>query len=107
MTFEELRGKLVTMPLQEVRVNDARYVEVVAAGDGIGPVKELIEQYFGAPLKPEGREPSKDEKKCADPYGGIRKNQTMYFLPGEDGASAVLVWPWSDGYSVTYKLFRS
>lgn len=107
MTFEQLIEKIRGISLQEIRSMEAHYVEVVAAKSEMARIAPALESFFGLPVKPEGKDPSADAKKAAEPYGGIWKNQTMYFLQNGEGKSAAMLWPWGDGETVTLKIFRS
>ena len=107
MDFNEFLEKVKTIQCQEKRTQTPDYVEVVVAKPHWPLMDQVLRAYFGEPLKPEGQNPSRDAEKCAQPYGRVRKNQTLYFQKNETGSHAALLWPWGSGTAVTLKIIKS
>jgi hypothetical protein len=65
-----------------------------------------LNAFFGLPLKPANQNPSGDAKKVTKDVGGIRKEQTLYYMKKDSLQYWALLWPWSNGTSVTLRLFQ-
>ena len=107
MTFRDLLAQIQTIKFEESRAQSEDYFEAVISKAGLDPLHKIFTAYFGFPLKPEGHSPSGEARRCAKPYGGIRKDQTMYFRQDGDYSECVLLWPWSGGDRITIKVSRS
>ena len=88
MTFEELLAELKTVKSEEQRGEDPDYLELVVLTSGLETVNKVLEGYFGEALKPAGKSPNLTVNLRARPYGGIRADQTMYYLKDEKTAVA-------------------
>ena len=106
MTFDELLGEIKKIHCQEVRAQEADYLEVVMRQDTLENVLILLSSYFGEALKPAGIKASADALKHSGPYGGIQANQTMYYRQGERGSELAFLWPWGSGSSTTVKIIQ-
>ena len=106
MNFETLVEEVKRVPCQEMRRQESHYLEVVFSVAGLQTLAPVLESYFGPPMKPAGKAPSGDAKRYSEPYGGIRKEQTMYFHQEAGQAAAAMLWPWNCGTTVTLKMFR-
>jgi hypothetical protein len=107
MTFQEFLSQIQTLRIEESRAQTDDYFEAVIAKANLDPLHKILTDYFGPPLKPEGQSPSWKANKQAKPYGGIRKDQTMYFHQGEEHSECVLLWPWGSGARITVKVSQS
>ena len=90
MTFQELLTQIQTLKIEESRAQTEDYFEAVISKEHLGSFHQILTSYFGPPLKPEGRSPSGEANRYAKPYGGIRKDQTMYFRRDGDGLFQLL-----------------
>jgi hypothetical protein len=107
MTFQDLLAQIQVIKFEESRAQAADYFEAVISKTSLDPLHKIFTAYFGPPLKPEGHAPSGEANRCAKPYGGIRKEQTMYFRQDGDHSECALLWPWSGGDRITIKISRS
>ena len=107
MTFTELLAEVPKLKCEEQRAQAADYLEVVVAPETLVSLHKILATYFGLPLKPEGHSPSGEARRYAEPYGGIRKDQTMYFRQDGDFSQCALLWPWGSGTRVTVKIIQS
>lgn len=107
MTFLEFLAAIRKLKLDEERVQTADYLEVVIARDVLAGLTGLLTARFGPALKPEGELPSGESNRLAKPYGGIRKNQTMYFRQDGDLFEYVFLWPWEGGARITVKVIQA
>jgi hypothetical protein len=106
MIFDELLSEVKKIKCEEQRISNENHLEVVVAKAELVLFNNILDSYFGKPLKPGGKGPSSDDNRIADPYGGIHKNQTLYLKKNDDFSEIVLLWPWGDGVSVTVKMIR-
>ena len=67
---------------------------------------EKLEEFFGSPKKPAGAKPSGEIADLVSDFGGILKNQTLYYIAKDGFSNIAMIWPWSDGKSTTVKIFR-
>ena len=106
MTFTELLGEVKKLKHEEVRTDTPEFFEMVIAKDSLTVILPILDKFFGRPIKPANIKPSGEARKAADPYGGIRSDQTLYYL--EDGGKGFygMLWPWGSGVLVTLKLIR-
>jgi len=107
MIFQDLLAQVQALKFEELRAHTEDYFEAVISKTGLDRLHKVLASYFGPPLKPEGCPPSGEATRRAKPYGGIRRDQTMYFRQGGDHAECVLLWPWGGGARITVKIIRS
>ena len=108
MTFDDLLEQIQNIPCAEKRAREANYCEVVFAQSNMLQVNAALEACFGAPLKPEGKPPSAEATLYSKAYGGVQGNQVLYYRKGAGavGDEIAMLWPWSNGVSVTLKMIR-
>ena len=106
MTFDDLLGQMQQIKHREIRSQDKDHCEMVFAPDNVKSATAVLEAYFGLPLKPEGKEPTTEAARFADPHGGVRFNQTLYFHKGEKTSELALLWPWGGGSALTLIIVR-
>ena len=107
MTFQDFLVQIQTIKIDESRSQTEEYFEAVISQAGLGPLHKILTAYFGPPLKPEGHLPSDEANRHAKLYGGIRKDQTMYFRREGDHSEYALLWPWGSGARITIKVIQS
>ncbi|MFH1208105.1 MAG: hypothetical protein V1673_00925 [Candidatus Omnitrophota bacterium] len=107
MTFLDFLVEIQTLRIEELRAQREEYFEAVIAKADLDPLHKILTAYFGPPLKPEGQLPSGEANRRAESYGGIRKDQTMYFRQDGDHSECALLWPWGNGIRITVKVIQS
>ncbi len=107
MTFQDFLAQIQTVRIEESRAQTEKYFEAVISKSGLESIHKILKDYFGPPLKPEGHSPSWKAKRHAKSYGGIRKDQTMYFRRDGDHSECALLWPWGGGARITIKVTQS
>lgn len=105
MNFSELLTEIKKLKFQETRADRTDYFEGVAKMDLIPDLTTALQNYFGVAAKPAGQPSKGKDQQVSSPYGGIQKNQTLYWSEQKIGELAML-WPWGDGASVTLKIAR-
>ena len=107
MSFNGLLKDIRNIKTEEIRSYSEDYVEVVVNKQNLESLCFLLEAYFGFPAKAGGDEPSQEAVNLSQSYGGIRKNQTLYFLRHDDGSNGLaFLWPWGNGELTTAKIVR-
>ncbi|MFH0985139.1 MAG: hypothetical protein V1882_06340 [Candidatus Omnitrophota bacterium] len=107
MKFQDFLTEMQTLKVEESRAHSEDYFEAVVSKEGLASLHKVLTDYFGPPLKPEGQFPCGKANQHAKPYGGIRKEQTMYFRQDADYAEYAFLWPWGNGVRVTIKVIQS
>ena len=104
MTFTELIKEVQALPLKEVRTQTHDYFECVIPVESEKSLYAVLENYFGPPFKPRNVDPSPEAQRYSCNYGGIEKNQIMYYVEKESFSNCALIWPWRDGKLATVKI---
>ena len=107
MNYDLFLEELKKAPCQELRSTDPEFFEVVVKTSDLPRVHAILETFFGKPMKPTGEKASAEAKKKAEAYGGVREDQTLYYLEAEELYYYSLMWPWANGQSVTVKVIRA
>lgn len=107
MNFQDFLVQIQSLEIKERRAQTAEYFEAVISKAGLDSLHKNLRTYFGPPLKAEGHFSSGKARRHAKPYGGVRRNQTMYFRRDGDYDECALLWPWGSGACVTLKVIRS
>lgn len=107
MSFPQLLEEIKKHPLQELRAHSENYFEAVVSMTKLVDVEGVLVSYFGVPLKPASLPPSSNANRLSKPYGGIRREQTMYFREREGGSEIAFLWPWGCRTLVTLKIFSN
>ena len=105
MTFPELLLEIKKVPAKEIRFDTEDSLELVIKVDTLKELNGVLERYFGAAAKPAGKDPTKETLQLTEEYGGIRSDQTFYYLQRDGLAYYGMLWPWGDRVSVTVRLF--
>lgn len=102
--FVELAGRLKQTPVDEFRKDTAGYLEFVLTLQSLPRIYPILEEYFGPPFKPAGMVPTKEAVSRTADYGGIQKQQTLYYVEREGLSNCAMIWPWQDKTRVTVKV---
>lgn len=94
------------LELEEVRTNTAKLFEFVIQTKLLPELSSVLENHFGPPLKPAGKNPSKEAAEETSAFGGVRKDQTLYFTKSPEGFYYALLWPWANGLLLTVKIVQ-
>ena len=104
MSFDDLVNRLETVPFDELRKKYQGYIEIVMQTPNLPKIYPVLENFFGIPFKPAGIAPSREAEDYTKRYGGIQKNQTLYFKKEGLTAHCAMIWPWADGTRATIKI---
>lgn len=106
MNFTDIIQVFRQATLEETRLDVENRFECVLSNDVLTSLNPKLEEFFGAPKKPAGTKTAGDVADLASDYGGVLKNQTLYYVSKDGFSNVGLVWPWSNGKSATVKIFR-
>ena len=89
-----------------VRIDTDSYFEAVLLKNKLPQLVENLEKIFKAGKWPSEKEPPPEIEKIISGFGGVRGNQSLYFLrEGQDYVCALL-WPWQDQEHITLKILH-
>ncbi len=106
MTYTKLLEDVKKLEIEELRADSSEMLEFAIRTDYLSQLNGILESYFGPPLKPPNKRPSRQEVIYASPYGGIRRGQTLYCIERDTVLNIALLWPWGDGTCVTVKIIQ-
>ncbi len=104
MSFSAMVDQLKGVKFDELRQQYDGYFEFVVPSQKLNELYPILENFFGVPFKPAGIEPSNDHSDIAKRYGGVQKQQTLYYIERGGQSTCAMIWPWSSGSRATVKL---
>ena len=107
VTYTELLTKIEKIPVAESRIDSAKIKEFVIKSDFVTELHLVFQDFFGEDFKAPGEDPSPVDKRRAAPLGGIREDQTLYYLEKEGYSHCAMLWPWNDGRRYTVKIAQN
>ena len=106
MKFSDLVQMVRFTPPEEIRLDVDNRFECVLKNEQLKTLSPKLEEFFGPPKKPAGASAKGDTVDLASDYGGILKNQTLYYVSKDGFSNIGMIWPWTDGKLTTVKIFR-
>lgn len=107
MEFEKIKAEIENIGLDNKRADNGDYFEAVVKKESIGKIMRFLEGTLGNPVWPSQNKLPRDADKIVKNFGGLRKDQTLFFL-NKDGASLfAMLWPWQDGERITVKIGKA
>jgi hypothetical protein len=104
MQYHQLIEKIKEKRTEEIRSDTSDYFECVIRTSNLNRLAPDFESCFGTPRKPCGSRPDRSVARYSEPYGGIRKGQTLYYAEEKGEAVMLLIWPWNNGDLSTVKI---
>lgn len=92
------------LEIYEKRYDSDEYCELVFFLKDQSAWVEKISETLGSPHKPLGVNPSSIQQQLTEQYGGIRKDQTLFFKEFKNGKVIAMFWPWQDKSHVTLRM---
>jgi len=105
--FNKDMAEIQNMDFQTVRINSNNYFEAVLLKNKLSDLTENLEKIFGAPFCPSEKKLSAQMQEIINGFGGVRDNQSLYFLKEEEYYVFAMLWPWQDGEHITFKIVNS
>jgi len=106
MNYNEFLERIKELGFEDLREDRPEHMEFVIGTNHLNRLISIVESYYGAAHTSSEEKPSRQARKYADPYGGIRKGQTLYYLKSGEVFHCVLLWPWRDGKATTIKIIQ-
>ncbi|MBW2056458.1 MAG: hypothetical protein JRJ26_03070 [Deltaproteobacteria bacterium] len=106
MTLKEIVGRCNLSSVYEIRHVTEDYGEVVFYNRDMEEWNTVFLDSLGPPIKPACVEPSEDQRRLAEAYGGIWKNQTLFKREFDGFTLIAMYWPWQDQVHTTVKIAR-
>ena len=106
MTFEDLIEEVRQIKSDHKKIAETDFFETVIDWKELEELTSILKRYFGPPMKPADALPTSEMRKITSSYGGIRANQTLYYLEDGKAFNLAMLWPWGDGMLLSVKLIR-
>ncbi len=106
MNYNDFLKQIKELGFEELREDQPEYMEFVIGTNHLNRMSSILESYYGAAYASPEKKPSRQAKKYADPYGGIKKGQTLYYSDKGEVFHCALLWPWGDGKAITVKIYQ-
>ncbi|NQT23230.1 MAG: hypothetical protein HQ579_07350 [Candidatus Omnitrophica bacterium] len=84
-------------------MND-KYCEIVIYNKEIDQWKKAFTDSLGTAVKSPEAKPTKEDIRLAEPYGGVRGNQTLFKKELGDSIMIAMFWPWRSAPYTTLKI---
>ncbi len=104
--ISEMFKKFAQADIDEQREVSDDFIEFVVESNKCQIFDSILKEFLGEPIKKAGEEASSEVQKIADEFGGIQKDQTLYYASKEGQTVIVMYWPWQDGLRTTIKLIK-
>ena len=104
MNFNALLKELKKLEFREKRFDSPDYLELVFTVSQLPELSPLLEGHFGRPFKAAGEKLRGGSWEFLEKYGGVRQDQTLYFVEEKGAVFYAMLWPWSDRANVTAKI---
>lgn len=104
---KEILAACEGLKIDETREVSDDYAEFVVLKSDVEQWSEKIATVVGPAAKPAGEKPSSADTKVTDSFGGIQKEQTLFYKDQGDSMTVVMFWPWRDDEHVTVKVART
>ena len=106
LTYDQLLDNLDNIPVFESRIDQSQMKEFVISYDCIMLLHLVFQKFFGPDFKAPGERPTITDKKRSALWGGIRENQTLYYLENDEYSNCAMLWPWEEGRLCTVKIVQ-
>jgi len=104
MEFPQLKEEVKKFGFRLIRADSDDYFEAVFLRNDLASLVNKLDSLFGPRKWPSAEPLSAKISDIIKDCGGIREDQTLYFLEGEKFSAFAMLWPWSDGQRITLKL---
>ncbi len=105
-SIEEVMRRARSISHEETRRESEDYLEMVMFRESLPDIEGLFLNYFGAALKPAGREACEEAERISNAHGGVSKEQTLFHTDRDNNSQLAMIWPWADGKRMTVKILQ-
>jgi hypothetical protein len=103
-SIEEVIRRVKDIDYEEARRESEDYLELVVTREALRDLHFLLESYFGPAFKPAGQDACRLSEGRSRWFGGVKKDQILYYTERENVPAVALIWPWNDGRRATLKI---
>lgn len=104
MEFKQFKEEIKKLGFKMVRLDADDFFEAVLSKSELEQLSKKLDSLFGPPKWPSEKQLSIEVSEIIQDFGGIRDDQTLYFLNEKNLSVFAMLWPWSDGERITFKL---
>ena len=106
-SIEEVMRSIKSIGHEEIRRESKTYLEIVFNSEAMGKIKTILEDYYGPAFKRAGANSGREADKFCKEYGGIQKEQELYYKNYQGVLQLAMIWPWHDGHRSTIKIIQT
>lgn len=106
MDIIEMLESIKRIPSLQLQEKGKDFLGAVIDNNELVSIRDILDAFFGPPLKPENTKVTAEVADISNPYGGIRENQTLYYRKDGNDRVLVMLWPWNDNSRFTLKVIR-
>ncbi|MFH1414017.1 MAG: hypothetical protein ABIG56_04145 [Candidatus Omnitrophota bacterium] len=107
MQFNKMIKEIKAINFEEIRNEAENYFEGVVLHSELPELIIALEKFFGLPAYPSEKVLAPEAEAIVDNFGGVRSNQTLYFMNKEGEKMFAMLWPWSDEEHTTIKIGKN
>ena len=105
MVLKEIAEKCGALGVDQERRITEEQVDLVFLNEDTDQWNKLFSDIFGNAAKTAGKEPTEEDQRLTEAYGGIRKEQTLFKKQSNGKTVIAMFWPWQDGIHTTLKMY--
>lgn len=106
MTLEKINENYKHLNVFEKRQVSENYIDIVFFNEQLSEWNQVFSSIFGNAIKFTGIEPDKKALDLTEEFGGIQKEQTLYYKKFDDSSVIAMFWPWQNGLYTTLKITK-
>ena len=104
MKLSDVIEKFADLKIHAKRAATDDYYEAVFYSRDTAEWDKVIVNILGFAVKPSKDNPSKEDLRITDAYGGIEAGQTLFKKDFEGHSIIAMFWPWQDQAHTTLKI---
>ena len=102
--LKEIIEKCSRLKVDESRSVAEDYAELVFFNKEISEWNKILVDALGPAIKPAGTEPTEEDLRLTEDYGGIHDSQTLFKKEFDGFTVIAMFWPWQDNEHTTLKM---
>lgn len=104
MILRDIIERFGDLKIQAKRAITDAYCELVFYSKDTAAWEKVITDLLGPAVKPPRANPSREDLRITEAYGGIQAGQTLFKKNFEGYAVMAMFWPWQDKAHATLKI---
>ena len=105
-SIQEVMQSLKSVEHEQIRRDSEAYLEIVFSLEAMIKIRPVLEKFYGPAFKPAGMKAGREASEFSKGYGGIQKEQELYYKSGLGVSHLAMLWPWQDDKRVTLKIIE-